>query len=109
MLNPNVIPQGFVDNKKASELLLGSIDLDVNEYKIGHTKVTSSGDTPSLSRPALSSEGELQGMNSNCLPWASPPPTQLMRASVSSSGKGELIQLISWNLGDENPAQTGTY
>lgn len=39
MLNPNVIPQGFVDNKKASELLLGSIDLDVNEYKIGHTKV----------------------------------------------------------------------
>uniref|UniRef100_A0A673UGF7 Myosin-16 n=1 Tax=Suricata suricatta TaxID=37032 RepID=A0A673UGF7_SURSU len=39
VLNPNVIPQGFVDNKKASELLLGSIDLDVNEYKIGHTKV----------------------------------------------------------------------
>ncbi|ELW64891.1 Myosin-7 [Tupaia chinensis] len=39
VLNPNVIPQGFVDNKKASELLLGSIDLDVNDYKIGHTKV----------------------------------------------------------------------
>ncbi|XP_043825654.1 myosin-16 [Dromiciops gliroides] len=39
VLNPNVIPQGFVDNKKASELLLGSIDIDVNEYKIGHTKV----------------------------------------------------------------------
>uniref|UniRef100_H0Y1Q4 Myosin heavy chain 16 n=1 Tax=Otolemur garnettii TaxID=30611 RepID=H0Y1Q4_OTOGA len=39
VLNPNVIPQGFVDNKKASELLLGSIDLDTNEYKIGHTKV----------------------------------------------------------------------
>ncbi|KAM9725152.1 LOW QUALITY PROTEIN: uncharacterized protein MYH16 [Dama dama] len=37
-LNPSVIPQGFV-NKKASELLLGSINLDVNEYKIGHTKV----------------------------------------------------------------------
>ncbi|XP_011799339.1 PREDICTED: myosin-4-like [Colobus angolensis palliatus] len=39
VLNPNVIPQGFVDNKKASELLLAAIDLDVNEYKIGHTKV----------------------------------------------------------------------
>ncbi|XP_001369869.2 myosin-16 [Monodelphis domestica] len=39
VLNPNVIPQGFVDNKKASELLLGSIDIDINEYKIGHTKV----------------------------------------------------------------------
>ncbi|XP_032086660.1 myosin-16 [Thamnophis elegans] len=39
VLNPNVIPQGFVDNKKASELILGSLDLGENEYKIGHTKV----------------------------------------------------------------------
>uniref|UniRef100_A0A8C3SXI7 Myosin-16 n=1 Tax=Chelydra serpentina TaxID=8475 RepID=A0A8C3SXI7_CHESE len=39
VLNPSVIPQGFVDNKKASELLLGSIELEENEYKIGHTKV----------------------------------------------------------------------
>ncbi|KAM9583763.1 LOW QUALITY PROTEIN: uncharacterized protein MYH16 [Trichechus inunguis] len=39
VLNPRVIPQGFADNKKASELLLKAIDLDVNEYKIGHTKV----------------------------------------------------------------------
>uniref|UniRef100_H3AWW6 Myosin heavy chain 16 n=1 Tax=Latimeria chalumnae TaxID=7897 RepID=H3AWW6_LATCH len=39
ILNPNVIPQGFVDNKKASELILGSIGLDTSEYKIGHTKV----------------------------------------------------------------------
>ncbi|KAM5131245.1 uncharacterized protein MYH16 [Callospermophilus lateralis] len=39
VLNPNVIPQGFVDNKKASELLLAAIELDTNEYKIGHTKV----------------------------------------------------------------------
>ncbi|XP_059935362.1 myosin-16 [Mesoplodon densirostris] len=39
VLNPSVISQGFVDNKKASELLLGASDLDVNEYKIGHTKV----------------------------------------------------------------------
>lgn len=64
VLNPNVIPQGFVDNKKASELLLGSIDLDVNEYKIGHTKVGASGDTPSLHRSGLSQEGGLQGVNS---------------------------------------------
>lgn len=28
-----------MDNKKASELLLGSIELGENEYKIGHTKV----------------------------------------------------------------------
>ncbi|KAH1183969.1 hypothetical protein KIL84_014585 [Mauremys mutica] len=39
VLNPTVIPQGFVDNKKASELLLGSLELGENEYKIGHTKV----------------------------------------------------------------------
>ncbi|XP_029433444.1 myosin-16 isoform X2 [Rhinatrema bivittatum] len=39
VLNPSVIPQGFVDNKKASELVLGSIDLDTAEYRIGHTKV----------------------------------------------------------------------
>ncbi|KAM6156419.1 LOW QUALITY PROTEIN: uncharacterized protein MYH16 [Erethizon dorsatum] len=41
VLNPNMIPQGFVDNKKAwgSELLLGAINLNANEYKIGHTKV----------------------------------------------------------------------
>ena len=36
VLNPNVIPQGFVNNREASELLLGSTNLDVNEYKIGH-------------------------------------------------------------------------
>ena len=42
VLNPNVIPQGFVNNREASELLLGSTNLDVNEYKIGHIKVGSS-------------------------------------------------------------------
>nr|XP_025131427.1 myosin-16-like [Bubalus bubalis] len=40
VLNPNVIPQGFVNNREASELLLGSTNLDVNEYKIGHIKIT---------------------------------------------------------------------
>uniref|UniRef100_A0AAY4BTY9 Myosin heavy chain n=1 Tax=Denticeps clupeoides TaxID=299321 RepID=A0AAY4BTY9_9TELE len=39
ILNPNIIPKGFVDNKKASELILGSISLDNSEYRIGHTKV----------------------------------------------------------------------
>ncbi|XP_042561458.1 myosin-16-like [Clupea harengus] len=39
ILNPNVIPKGFVDNKKASELILGSTGLDDMEYRIGHTKV----------------------------------------------------------------------
>uniref|UniRef100_H9GJ77 Myosin heavy chain 16 n=1 Tax=Anolis carolinensis TaxID=28377 RepID=H9GJ77_ANOCA len=39
VLNPNIIPSGFVDNKKASELLLGSLEMGENEYKIGHTKV----------------------------------------------------------------------
>ncbi|KAI1884621.1 hypothetical protein AGOR_G00228270 [Albula goreensis] len=39
VLNPNVIPKGFVDNKKASELILGTLGLDNMEYRIGHTKV----------------------------------------------------------------------
>uniref|UniRef100_A0AAV2KIQ1 Myosin heavy chain n=1 Tax=Knipowitschia caucasica TaxID=637954 RepID=A0AAV2KIQ1_KNICA len=39
ILNPSVMPKGFVDNKKASELILSSIDLDSMEYRIGHTKV----------------------------------------------------------------------
>ncbi|XP_076020732.1 myosin-16-like [Genypterus blacodes] len=39
ILNPNVIPKGFVDNKKASELILSSIGLDIMEYRIGHSKV----------------------------------------------------------------------
>uniref|UniRef100_A0A665WXL3 Myosin heavy chain 7 n=1 Tax=Echeneis naucrates TaxID=173247 RepID=A0A665WXL3_ECHNA len=40
ILNPNAIPEGqFIDNKKASEKLLGSLDIDHNQYKLGHTKV----------------------------------------------------------------------
>ncbi|XP_073718183.1 myosin heavy chain, fast skeletal muscle-like [Misgurnus anguillicaudatus] len=40
VLNASVIPEGqFMDNKKASEKLLGSIDVDHNQYKFGHTKV----------------------------------------------------------------------
>ena len=58
VLNPNVIPQGFVNNREASELLLGSTNLDVNEYKIGHIKV---GSSPS----ALSQEGRWRHVNSS--------------------------------------------
>ncbi|XP_056602768.1 myosin heavy chain, fast skeletal muscle-like [Triplophysa dalaica] len=40
VLNASVIPEGtFMDNKKASEKLLGSIDVDHEEYRFGHTKV----------------------------------------------------------------------
>eukprot|EP00064_Thunnus_orientalis_P013085 superscaffoldBa00002087_g13122 len=39
ILNPNVIPKGFVDNKKASELILNSVGLDNMEYRIGHSKL----------------------------------------------------------------------
>ncbi|XP_076000045.1 myosin heavy chain, fast skeletal muscle-like [Genypterus blacodes] len=40
VLNASVIPEGqFIDNKKASEKLLGSVDVDHTQYKFGHTKV----------------------------------------------------------------------
>ncbi|XP_070989843.1 myosin heavy chain, fast skeletal muscle-like [Oncorhynchus clarkii lewisi] len=39
VLNASVIPEGqFMDNKKASEKLLGSIDINHEDYKFGHTK-----------------------------------------------------------------------
>lgn len=41
VLNASVIPEGqFMDNKKASEKLLGSIDVNHEDYKFGHTKVS---------------------------------------------------------------------
>ncbi|XP_075040962.1 myosin heavy chain, skeletal muscle, adult-like [Mixophyes fleayi] len=40
VLNASAIPDGqFIDSKKASEKLLGSIDVDHSQYKFGHTKV----------------------------------------------------------------------
>uniref|UniRef100_UPI0037E91C34 myosin-4-like n=1 Tax=Semicossyphus pulcher TaxID=241346 RepID=UPI0037E91C34 len=40
ILNASAVPEGqFVDNKKAAEKLLGSIDIDHTQYKFGHTKV----------------------------------------------------------------------
>ena len=43
VLNASVIPDGqFIDNKKAAEKLLGSIDVDHDQYRFGHTKVSTS-------------------------------------------------------------------
>ncbi|KAL2085414.1 hypothetical protein ACEWY4_018734 [Coilia grayii] len=40
ILNPAAIPEGqFIDNKKGAEKLLGSLDLDHQQYRFGHTKV----------------------------------------------------------------------
>uniref|UniRef100_A0A4W6DDV0 Myosin, heavy chain b n=1 Tax=Lates calcarifer TaxID=8187 RepID=A0A4W6DDV0_LATCA len=40
VLNASVIPEGqFIDNKKASEKLLESINVDKSQYRFGHTKV----------------------------------------------------------------------
>ncbi|XP_051543510.1 myosin-7-like isoform X2 [Myxocyprinus asiaticus] len=40
ILNPAAIPEGqFIDNKKGAEKLLGSLDIDHTQYKLGHTKV----------------------------------------------------------------------
>ncbi|XP_030645536.1 myosin heavy chain, fast skeletal muscle-like [Chanos chanos] len=40
ILNASAVPEGqFMDNKKAAEKLLSSIDVDHNQYKFGHTKV----------------------------------------------------------------------
>ncbi|KAF7646374.1 hypothetical protein LDENG_00188710 [Lucifuga dentata] len=40
ILNPSAIPEGqFIDNKKASEKLLGTLEIDHSQYKLGHTKV----------------------------------------------------------------------
>ena len=49
VLNASVIPEGqFIDNKKASEKLLGSIDVDHTQYKFGHTKVEQEASSSSL-------------------------------------------------------------
>lgn len=40
ILNASAIPEGqFIDGKKASEKLLGSIDIDHTQYRFGTTKV----------------------------------------------------------------------
>ncbi|XP_039257328.1 myosin-7-like [Styela clava] len=40
ILNSEAVPEGaFMDNKKASEKILSSLDIDHTQYKLGHTKV----------------------------------------------------------------------
>lgn len=39
ILAPNAIPQGFVDGKVVTDKVLGALQLDANEYRMGHTKV----------------------------------------------------------------------
>ncbi|XP_040437558.1 LOW QUALITY PROTEIN: myosin-7-like, partial [Falco naumanni] len=40
ILNPAAIPEGqFIDSRKGAEKLLGSLDVDHSQYKLGHTKV----------------------------------------------------------------------
>ena len=40
ILNPNACPEGeFMDNKKAVEKIMGSLDIDHDKYRFGHTKV----------------------------------------------------------------------
>ncbi|XP_059185033.1 myosin heavy chain, fast skeletal muscle-like isoform X1 [Centropristis striata] len=40
VLNASIIPEGqFIDNKKASEKLLESINVEKSQYRFGHTKV----------------------------------------------------------------------
>ena len=41
ILNPSAIPEGqFIDSRQGAEKLLGSLDIDHNQYKFGHTKVS---------------------------------------------------------------------
>ncbi|XP_071815059.1 uncharacterized protein [Apostichopus japonicus] len=39
ILAPSAVPQGFMDSRKAADLLLQNLDLEANEYRMGFTKV----------------------------------------------------------------------
>lgn len=39
ILAPTAIPAGFMDGRKAAELLIGALQLETNEYRLGHSKV----------------------------------------------------------------------
>ena len=39
ILAPNAIPQGFVDGKIATGKIIEALQLDQDQYKLGHTKV----------------------------------------------------------------------
>ena len=36
---PNAIPQGFVDGKVVTEKVLVALQLEKNDFRLGHTKV----------------------------------------------------------------------
>ena len=36
---PNAVPQGFVDGKVVTDKVLGALQLEENDYRLGHTKV----------------------------------------------------------------------
>ena len=39
ILAPKSIPAGFMDGRKAAELLLGALQLEASEYRLGNSKV----------------------------------------------------------------------
>nr|ALR88564.1 myosin heavy chain striated muscle-like 115 [Saccoglossus kowalevskii] len=39
ILAPTAVPGGFLDNRKASDKILEAIQLEANEFRLGHTKV----------------------------------------------------------------------
>lgn len=39
LLTPGVLPEGFVESAQAAKLMLEALELDSNEYRIGHTKI----------------------------------------------------------------------
>ncbi|XP_039253980.1 myosin heavy chain, skeletal muscle, adult-like [Styela clava] len=40
ILNPSAAPEGqFLDSKKATEKLMGSLDMDASQFRFGHTKI----------------------------------------------------------------------
>jgi myosin heavy subunit len=39
ILSPNAVPQGFVDGKIVTEKVLAALQMDNNNYRLGHTKV----------------------------------------------------------------------
>eukprot|EP00039_Didymoeca_costata_P018541 m.333902 g.333902 ORF g.333902 m.333902 type:complete len:1372 (+) comp17243_c0_seq1:84-4199(+) len=39
LLTPGAFPEGFVESAKAVELMVEALELDSNEYRIGHTKI----------------------------------------------------------------------
>ena len=57
ILNASAIPEGqFIDSKNASEKLLNSIEVDREQYRFGHTKVSTggAGTTPTPGNPQVS-------------------------------------------------------